>query len=163
MARYGEDRYYQRIGQSFLVMEHFQIADMFGRRARPLLEVELVPDQQAPHQVRLWVRNLGRGAARAPFIEFTVDPPFQRNPYGVDGNRNEMLALSLSAKTGWWMHSGGADFVIHPMMAVVVGGVWLGHSPGAIQPLPTKCTIHYRAGALDVAPLEGTMAVSLPY
>jgi hypothetical protein len=37
MAKLGEDRYYKRSGASFYRMEHFDIADMFGRRQRPSL------------------------------------------------------------------------------------------------------------------------------
>jgi predicted HTH transcriptional regulator len=31
MAKLGEDRYYKRSGSQFLRMEHFEVADMFGR------------------------------------------------------------------------------------------------------------------------------------
>jgi len=39
MAKCGEDRYYKRSGSHFIKMEHFDIEDMFGRRAKPNLEV----------------------------------------------------------------------------------------------------------------------------
>jgi predicted HTH transcriptional regulator len=35
MAKAGLDRYYKRSGDSFLKMEHFEVADMFGRRPNP--------------------------------------------------------------------------------------------------------------------------------
>lgn len=158
MARYGEDRYYQRIGQSFLRMEHFQIADMFGRRARPVLEVSTNSDPGSPYSLGLSIRNVGRGPARAPFIELTVSAPFHRNQYGIDGNRNELLAWSKSNRAGWWLHSGGADFVIHPTMSVLLGGVWLGHGPFP-EGLPAQCEIQYKVGALDIDPTEGTLKV----
>lgn len=53
MARLGEDRYFVRSGGSFLRMEHFQVADMFGRRARPVLKVDLVPCEGRYEVVRL--------------------------------------------------------------------------------------------------------------
>ena len=34
MAKLGENRYYQRSGDQFRMMEHFQVADMFGRPGR---------------------------------------------------------------------------------------------------------------------------------
>lgn len=40
MAKLGEDRYYKRSGSRFAKMEHYEVADMFGRRARPLLHVD---------------------------------------------------------------------------------------------------------------------------
>jgi len=40
MAKLTEDRYYQRVGSSFVKMEHFSIADMFGRRPQPRLVLD---------------------------------------------------------------------------------------------------------------------------
>ncbi|MGH7486021.1 MAG: AlbA family DNA-binding domain-containing protein, partial [bacterium] len=39
MAKLGEDRYYKRTGSRFVVMEHYEISDMFGRRQRPVLAI----------------------------------------------------------------------------------------------------------------------------
>lgn len=39
MAKLGENRYYKRIGDGFYKMEHYDIADMFGRRRKPKLSV----------------------------------------------------------------------------------------------------------------------------
>lgn len=39
MAKLGEDRYFKRSGTSFYRMEHFDVADMFGRRRRARLSV----------------------------------------------------------------------------------------------------------------------------
>jgi hypothetical protein len=53
MAGLGERRYYKRSGSAFYVMEHFDIADMFGRRRRPELRLVLSPSVTA--------RNSGPG------------------------------------------------------------------------------------------------------
>ena len=56
MAKLGEDRYYKRSGDSFLKMEHFEVADMFGRRQRPDLQV--VVGQPDVARVMVSIRNI---------------------------------------------------------------------------------------------------------
>ena len=159
MAGYGEDRYYVRIGASFLRMQHFQLADMFGRRARPVLVVAAEREAGEPTNIRVRITNTGRGAAQAPFIQLGTDGPFSRNVWGVDGNRGERLPFMYPEADGRWLHAGGLDLVIHPTMSVLVGGVWLGFDPtqGGIRPIPEVCTLRFKAGALGIAPVEGTL------
>ena len=72
MAKLGVDRYYKRSGDSFLKMEHFEVADMFGRRQRPDLQV--VVGQPDVARVMVSIRNNGRGMARAPYLGLRVLP-----------------------------------------------------------------------------------------
>lgn len=151
MARYQEDRYYQRIGQSFMRMEPFQIADMFGRRARPVLVVSAVHYADEPNGVQVFITNSGRGAARAPFLHLQVDPAFASLHYvpnDLEGERSFGATRRLLFA--------GADFVIHPGMQLSVAGFAL--SLGAQQP-PTACVIRYQIGALDVESQSGTVEV----
>ncbi|MDQ0571639.1 hypothetical protein QFZ42_003473 [Variovorax paradoxus] len=162
MARYGEDRFYQRIGLSFSRMEQFQIADMFGRRARPVLEVG--PVQIAPYEILVQIVNSGRGAARGLFIELGVDGPFYRNGGGVDGNRNEGLPYVGRNIDGTWLHAGDANTLLHPTMHATVGGVWLGFEPAKLISqgiVPKVLKIRYKVGALDIAPRSGVLEVHL--
>lgn len=163
MARLGEDRYYVRSGGSFLKMEHFQVADMFGRRARPILLVE--PDTSAARQgeVSLRITNTGRGAARAVFIQLWANAPFFRNTYGVDGSHHEDLPVLRPNKDGSWIHAANADAVLHPTMSLRVGGVWLGFDPfrQGSPSIPEKCVIRFKVGALGVAPSEGSFEVPI--
>ncbi len=57
MARFSEDRYYQRIGFSFVRMEPFQIADMFGRRVRPELKIDylMINAFEFRFEIKTWV------------------------------------------------------------------------------------------------------------
>jgi hypothetical protein len=68
MAKGGEDRYFKRSGSAFYRMEHFDLEDMFGRRQRPLLflNVHVVPRTgEDPHEeVHFSILNTGRGVAR---------------------------------------------------------------------------------------------------
>jgi hypothetical protein len=65
MALLGE-RYYQRIGQATLPMEHFQLADMFGRRPQALLRLGFLPPEGYCLSANLG--NVGRGIATAPYL-----------------------------------------------------------------------------------------------
>lgn len=76
-------RYYRRNASSFVQMEHFEVADMFGRRARPALQVVVDCrvvvaahfDQRHQFLVEasVSVGNAGRGPAERVFL--TVPPP----------------------------------------------------------------------------------------
>lgn len=92
MAKLREDRYYKRSGDSFYKMEHFDIADMFGRRRRPKLEaIARLRGQRAETQIVIGLRNEGRASARAPYIAINCEGPFRRSTFGLDGNHNEGL------------------------------------------------------------------------
>ncbi len=68
MAKLGEDRYYKRNGQQFLKMEHFDLEDMFGRRQKPDLKINISKsrDINPPfhEQMNILVINSGRALAR---------------------------------------------------------------------------------------------------
>lgn len=159
MAMLGERRYYTRSGGSSLPMEHHQIADMFGRRPVPLLVA--TAEKYNPYEFRFRVTNRGRGPARAPFLLFYPPPPFQRNQYGVDGNRNEHLPYLHASGQDGILHAAGADFVIHPTMSVVVGGITVGftQSPEMLERARGVSEVRYRVGALGVQPMDGVLTI----
>jgi len=161
MAKLGEDRYYTRSGGSFVRLEHFQVADMFGRRPAPVLIVEAI--QHGNWNVGLRITNLGRGSARAPFILYEATAPFSRNSYGIDGNGNENLPFIKGHRGIGWLHAGGTDYVIHPTMYVDIGGVSLGLLPSAeqIAKAGQRCVINFKVGALGVEPISGALQVDL--
>jgi hypothetical protein len=66
MAKLGEDRYYKRSGDSFYVMEHFDLEDMFGRRQKPKLQFDAVPitEDGADEGLEFRIQNVGRGIAK---------------------------------------------------------------------------------------------------
>jgi len=151
MARYQDDRYYQRIGQSFMRMEPFQIADMFARRARPNLVVSAVHNADEGYAVQVFVTNRGRGPARAPFVQLEVNGDFVQlhfiaNDLG-DGRTLSPTRLMMFA---------GADFVIHPGMQLSVAGFG---APRADTRPPTACVVRYQVGALGVDAQSGIVEV----
>jgi hypothetical protein len=111
MAKLGENRYYKRSGDSFYPMEHFDIADMFGKRARPDLVIALRPLDSTGTDVMLGLKNVGRGIARFPSLAFNVRAPFEVSESGLGVDRNFGARRQvLSNQARYW---GGADDVVH--------------------------------------------------
>jgi hypothetical protein len=123
MAKLAVDRYIKRSGSQFLRMEHYEVADMFGRRRRPRLSlsyriVERVRGGAGTIQyaIILGIENSGRGPAKAPFLKITLPAPLRFDEYGVDGNRHEGLPRVLVARHPSQEASfgGSAIDVVHP-------------------------------------------------
>lgn len=126
MALMGEGRYYKRSGDSFYRMEHFDVADMFGRRRKPELEFRLRPQlgssssgpngRQVNLNLVIQLVNVGRGTARFPMVRFAVGRPYAVSEYELDGNRNPGLPrrTATSIDQVWRTYAGGSDQVIHP-------------------------------------------------
>ncbi len=118
-----DHRYYKRSGESFVMLEHFDVADMFGRRAHPRLELTARVAQwgttnKGGHPTVLFhiicsLANMGRGSAHAPYVSVRIHDPYTISPYGADGNMNDGLPRipSQSESRAW---GGNADIVIHP-------------------------------------------------
>lgn len=124
MAMLGEGRYYKRSGDSFYRMEHFDIADMFGRRTRPDLQLDLQPStgsvissttRSAELKIMVSISNAGRGIARFPMLEIKTSAPFKISRAGLDGNNR--TGLPMRVRTGRkheaFTFAGGANDVIH--------------------------------------------------
>lgn len=121
MAKMGEDRYYKRSGHRTYRMEHFDVADMFGRRARPKLELTL-RSRSNGNEILFGLKNTGRGVARAPYLAISCPPPFRRSPYGIDGNRNEAIEMLVADNpSAPWRYPASGDFVIHPGVTLEIG------------------------------------------
>src|SRR3990172_9833623 len=76
----GDREYWKRSGESFYRMEHYDIADMFGRRRRPKLSLcwKIVPGPTMrvggavhyEYNLCFGLKNSGKGIARYPMLEF---------------------------------------------------------------------------------------------
>jgi hypothetical protein len=125
MAKLGEDRYYKRSGDSFYRMEHYDVSDMFGRRRRPKLHLEVVIAARGvtrsgwtvthQHSIALFVTNEGRASARNLFARVKVSPPYSFGTAGPEADgRGGMKLLSDRGRDGYF--GGDAHLVIHPGM-----------------------------------------------
>jgi hypothetical protein len=120
MAKLGEDRYYQRVGSRFVVMEHYAIADMFGRRRRPALTLDL---RRLPNNdVVVSLINEGRGPARGPYLRLTTQAPYQVSQWGIDGNGNYGLPRILASGNSPQDQRFGGDgtLLIHPQQRLEI-------------------------------------------
>ena len=70
-AEFREHHYYKRVGSNFLIMEHYEIEDMFGRRARPFLTVSAnfngkdSSTTETKYELALTIANEGKSLARS--------------------------------------------------------------------------------------------------
>lgn len=155
MLKEARHRYYRRIGSSFSPMDHGMVADMFGRRAQPMLQVECRPESSASLNLRAIVTNVGRGIARAPYLMLRAREPLSASP-SMD-TRRMPWAPGLP---GWHCFAEGMDGVIHPRLA----RQWL--------PLQTRMavltheqrkatyTISYRLGAAGLPEVCGVVCLT---
>jgi len=127
MAKFGDDRYYKRSGDSFYRMEHYDIEDMFGRRKRPLLELSAVAhfarvfSGEIRIEILLRLLNRGRGTAKAPYVKIITPNLCEWNEFGYNGNGKVGLEPTHYYKTGKFaIFSSGSDMVIHPNVQIEI-------------------------------------------
>lgn len=117
-AKGREDRYYKRSGSAFYRLEHFDIADMFGRRRRPVLSVRLILERDGASRL-VAIRNDGRGVAKAPYLGIEVPRGFRASGHGFDGNGR--FGLRNIGQYGAWCYFGGdAGAVVHVGQELIV-------------------------------------------
>lgn len=138
MALAGHQRYFKRAVDRFYRMEHFDVADMFGRRLRAEVELERrFEDGGSDNEgwyvrVALSIRNDGRAAAIAPFVYVTISKsPTRLEQRGLSQHTRSddglMRTVALSRSGPATITSMGfvglRDLVIPPGPAVDVGVV----------------------------------------
>ncbi|GAC1300801.1 MAG: hypothetical protein NVSMB27_41180 [Ktedonobacteraceae bacterium] len=167
MAKGGEGRYYKRSGGSFYPMEHFDLADMFGRRRHPVLEmgyrIETFENSKVSRLV-FTVANVGRGIARYPYVAIRVLNPLY--PTYSDPNLsspNDYPGMGLPkllhvGSPGWRVYGGGADIVIHPNITIDVTPT-LVFVPLTLQNIPS-IKFKYQIGAEDIQMTEGEIEIA---
>ncbi|MBC8492881.1 MAG: ATP-binding protein [Chloroflexi bacterium] len=169
MAKLGEDRYFKRSGSNFVKMEHFDIEDMFGRRARPHLQfgyrlrsgsvTTFSRNITRATELVVFLRNTGRGGARAPYVAIRVrSTPYQISRFGLDGNGNEGLPrLAVPSDSRWKRYGGGGDVVIHPFTEkeVTIVSCQFGADDAAVVDLELDYEVAAEGSRLET----GTLAI----
>jgi len=156
MAKLGENRYYQRSGDQFRMMEHFQVADMFGRRRKPALTLRLT---QAGKAIAVLITNEGRGVAKAPFLELSFSRHFRASRYGFDGNGTFGLK-PLGHFEDRCIFGGDAGAVIH--VGQTLGVTQLESTvirPDGSAVVKGPHMFQYRLAAEDVELIQGEIAL----
>ena len=118
-------KFHQRISAGTYPMEYFQIADMFGKRRRPLLKIYLEDGETtrmqdiADRSFTVGIENRGRGVAKFPNICFPMVPGININHFGIDGNGGFGLPRRPT-EPELIMFGGGVDHVIYPGMTLKI-------------------------------------------
>jgi hypothetical protein len=169
MAKLGEDRYYKRSGDSFYLMEHFDLADMFGRRPHAVLRLSLALTTGAVFsgngrstevQAIIGIENIGRAAARFPFLKVKITPPYKLSQYELDGNgRSGLRKLIRSSRdSAWRYYAGGADEIVHPgtTFDVTLAELTVGESTSSVPDL----LVEYELAAEGIALMSGAERIA---
>jgi Putative DNA-binding domain len=159
MAKLGENRFYKRSGDSFYPMEHYDLADMFGRRRKPRLEFKVYARNPGPEaELILGLKNSGRASAKAPYLRVDAPAPFSRNRYGVDGNQGEGLPwLKAQTKGRQWHWGASADLVIHPGVTLEIASLTRSNN---VTPIPAEgIALSYAMACEGQALVEGQLII----
>jgi|GEM_PF-650393 len=125
MARAKDQfRFYYRSGSSFLLMEAFMVADRYGRRPRPKLELDYRLEHGGSSgrniyvQLVIGIKNSGQGIALYPAVAIYESSTLKLDSYGLDGNGHtglpERLRTSNRPEDARRLFVGGANDAIHP-------------------------------------------------
>ena len=165
MALLGFDRYFKRGAVGFYPLQHFDVADMFGRRQRPALRIELSDPSCGKYgagssQVRIFVSlvNDGRASAIAPFVRLQVEAVFRVNPLGFT-SRDQGSSLQLvteASEPPAYALIGNRDSIIHPKVRFQVAEVVAEIADHERVP---ACIVKYSTAAGDAPLVEGTILI----
>ena len=129
-------KFYQRISSGTYPMEYFQIADMFGKRHRPVLELHLIEgpivntDSDRYRPFEIGITNSGRAIAKYPSLRYKNIKGLPR----IVVLQNSDFGLPLrTAQTEWLIFGGGMDHVIYPAETLLVSKL---HQAGYEDNLP---------------------------
>lgn len=162
MAKLGLGHYYKRNGSSFLKMEHFEIADMFGRRRRARLQLTYrVESRGEGASVVIGLANTGRGSARGPYLSLNIrGGPLRWDRFGVTGNGHEGMARQPMPTRGFDLtYAEGNTFLIHPGCTLDV----MRYRNSVTKPvMPDRdVEIDYAVCADEIALESGTLTIPL--
>lgn len=142
--------FYMRVSAGTFPMEYFQLADMFGRRQRPVLSLwAAIGHINTPNagtyyerEFVVGIKNSGRAIARFPSLRYAVTPGINLALYALDGNGHWGLPLRPTTE-GWVLFGGGADDVIHPGTHHEIAKLTQRSRAGKWSPVGTTTPGHY--------------------
>jgi hypothetical protein len=172
MAKLGEDRYYKRSGSRFVVLEHFDLEDIFGRRPRPKLQIvhRLLPTgtmgggagvRESQGKVIVSLENVGKGVARAPYVAIVRKSTHKIYQYGLDGNGSFGLPRLVASDDSTVRYGGTGDTVIHPGVTREITAVGCAVVVERGEPRPTEAvnfSVLFTADGLALQETEVTYA-----
>lgn len=158
-------QYFRRDADAFRAMQHHEIADMFGRRARPSLVLwrsTLEPQslynsgQLLGSQIMIGLENRGRGLARFPMLVIERTAGIVKDfRFGLDGNGNVGLTRQVQATNAEQIiYAGSVGDVVHPESTLKISHIALGSRDGK------GASFRYRIHAEGAAVVEGEIGFS---
>ncbi len=157
MAKLGEDRYYKRSGASFLKMEHFEIADMFGRRPHPKLAISYKIakwglGRPGSCRISLLLENHGKGSAQAPYLTISYPQPMGFDDLGMDWTENHGLPRPLSTiAQSFRFGASRLAAPLHPGVSLLVASLYSQNA--------SELSILYEIGCADLPLQTGTLVI----
>jgi hypothetical protein len=142
-------------------MEHFEIAEMFGRRRKPALSLFWRRPSTSPTsfgfvRVVIGLYNAGRGAAKHPAVRLIGSHP---HIYGLDGNGN--TGLPEKPISHGRLFAGGADHIVYPGTHLEITA--LSHEIPTVSPSSgpwLDLAFEYELFAEEMLPAKGQFRVS---
>lgn len=116
-------KFYQRISSGTYPMEYFQIADMFGKRQRPVLELHLVEvpvEGTGENRCRIFqlgIKNSGRAIAKYPSLRYINT---QRMPQASPLQHSSFGLPLRVPEPNLFIFGGGVNDVIYPGETLLV-------------------------------------------
>lgn len=158
-------RYYRRSGSSFRALEHYEIADLFGRRPHPVLHARSEWQSSSDFgfasgvtyhlMIRVIVTNKGRGVARFPAI--TLGYP--RGWKTVSKRAWSEHLVRVAAPRDWWeRHAGGTDSVVFPDDEFDAVVMVIDVAEGELK--FSELVVPYKVVAADAQPIDGEIRIS---
>lgn len=131
MARAKDQhRFYYRSGSSFQKMEPFMLADRYGRRPHPKLEIVCTGQCDLGRQhlegegyvfsLMIGVKNTGLGLALHPALEIGSNRFFRLYEFGLDGNGGLGLPRMDIVKNGNYFFADNSNTVVYPGRTLLV-------------------------------------------
>lgn len=116
-----DHKYYFRSGDSFLPMDHWQLAEVFGRKHLPDLHVKVLVKHETSSQrfrLTLLLVNRGRGIARFPMLKIIRTSLFEINKQGLDARAFGLP--QFPSIVNYDHFRGGVNDVIHALTELPV-------------------------------------------
>ncbi len=126
-----QHRFYYRSGSSFLKMEPYMLADRYGRRPHPKLQIACWGNRDTflsnvnidiRLRLKIGIRNTGLGLALHPALEVKKDSTFRYSTTGINGMGLHTLLLT-NTETEDFLAGGpsGQSVVVYPGRTLWVG------------------------------------------
>lgn len=168
MALNREGRYHKRSGSSFYKMEHFDLEDMFGRRRRPRLQLELSMVKRGfsrsssrleyPHSIVVSLRNEGRGSAQNVFVRLSVNAPFFISSSGPEADGRGGLSRSATVSEREQILRAEPRDVVHPGMRQGIVAIAVAFDEHAAALPDLKVRVDLAADGVPLHQLEATLS-----